>query len=613
MSSLYEQNLWNKIDFLHERYTRHHTYMSHFLDIMSRYHQACFDFSKSIKNIISKNYSLSDDESSTWNNSMKSFINCLSSHSQLFLQTSENIKNTIIDPITKSLQEHSLKEKDTYMTYNKTRNIYNNLKNSLDKAHKEFELKAKDSENLVYNSKKAKLQNLGNPEQLAKMEAKATDALTSATMCEEKYMNIIDDANKARENETLLQKKTHNFYETCDNYYYTQIKSVIGFNITNLKQMASSIKMEIIDLTDRFDRLSLENDIKEFIEKNKSDAKPDSNIEFIPYVPCPELSKRSSSKSLNKQEIADFDIKCEVVSTFKKYFKNIRADLNMVEEKNKNTMRNLIGAQSWRQQGRNSFEYHHGGQFGNFANGTAFMVHSKQELDSIKQQIVSYCDANNARAYITCNPRSESAIKTHLANLGKKFGKRLNPWDQKFGFEHMAGQAKPYGPNWTDRIRFFLDIDTKKNAYYLPSTKTNKIRLKKVTDKNGKEVLYVDDANYPKLKNCIVTIESKGSQIFLPKYPNQEQELISLGALNVWNETKNILNQFGVPVETEYETPSGGLHVVIADISKIQDVNGMEKALMVFDDDLPAGMTQLVHLNMDGKLILYSNVDTAGY
>ena len=342
MSSLYEQNLWNKIDFLHERYTRHHTYMSHFLDIMSRYHQACFDFSKSIKNIISKNYSLSDDESSTWNNSMKSFINCLSSHSQLFLQTSENIKNTIIDPITKSLQEHSLKEKDTYMTYNKTRNIYNNLKNSLDKAHKEFELKAKDSENLVYNSKKAKLQNLGNPEQLAKMEAKATDALTSATMCEEKYMNIIDDANKARENETLLQKKTHNFYETCDNYYYTQIKSVIGFNITNLKQMASSIKMEIIDLTDRFDRLSLENDIKEFIEKNKSDAKPDSNIEFIPYVPCPELSKRSSSKSLNKQEIDDFDIKCEVVSTFKKYFKNIRADLNMVEEKNKNTMRNLI-------------------------------------------------------------------------------------------------------------------------------------------------------------------------------------------------------------------------------------------------------------------------------
>ena len=52
---------------------------------------------------------------------------------------------------------------------------------------------------------------------------------------------------------------------------------------------------------------------------------------------------------------------------------------------------------------------------------------------------------------------------------------------------------------------------------------------------------------------------------------------------------------------------------MIADISKIQDVKGLEKALMIFDDDLPAGLTQLVHMNMDGKLILYSNVNTAGY
>lgn len=272
------------------------------------------------------------------------------------------------------------------------------------------------------------------------------------------------------------------------------------------------------------------------------------------------------------------------------------------------------GAQNWRQQSRNSFEYHNGGQFGNFANGTAFKVHSKQELVSLKQQIVSYCDANNARAYITCNPRSESAINSHLANLSQKYGSKLNPWDQKYGFEHMAGQAKAYdAQKWPERLRFFLDIDTKKNAYYLPLTKTSKLHLKKVTDKNGKEVYYVDDVNYPKLNNCIVTIESRGSQIFLPKYPNQEQELIALGAVNVWNETKNILKQYGVPIETEYETPSGGLHVVIADVSKIQNVRGLEKVLMVFDDDLPAGMTQLVHLNMDGKLILYSNVDTKGY
>lgn len=272
------------------------------------------------------------------------------------------------------------------------------------------------------------------------------------------------------------------------------------------------------------------------------------------------------------------------------------------------------GAQQWRQNGRNANTYHHGGEFGNFASGTAFKVHSKQELDSLKQQIIAYCDANNARAYITCNPRSESAINSHLTNLNKKFGANLNPWDKKYGFEHMAGQAKAYDPvKWPDRVRFFLDIDTKKNAWYIPLTKTQKLHLKKVTDKNGKEVYYVDDRNYPKLQNCVVVIESKGSQIFLPKYPNQEAEIQSLGGINVWEETKNILQQYGVPIETEYETPSGGLHIVIADVSQIQNFKGLERALMVFDDDLPAGLTQLVHANMDGKLILYSNVDTAGY
>lgn len=272
------------------------------------------------------------------------------------------------------------------------------------------------------------------------------------------------------------------------------------------------------------------------------------------------------------------------------------------------------GAQAWRQQGRNSYNYHHGGEFGNFANGTAFKVHSAQELMSLKQQIVSYCDANNARAYITCNPRSESAINNYLGALNKKFGANLSPWDAKYGFEHMAGQAKAYdAQKWPDRVRFFLDIDTKKNAWYIPSTKTRKMHLKKVTDKNGKEVYYVDDINYPNLKNCVVMIESRGSQIFLPKYPNQVAEIQALGGLNVWEETKKILKQYNVPIETEYETPSNGLHIVIADVSKIQNFKGLERALMVFDDGLPAGLTQLVHANMDGKLILYSNVDTAGY
>ena len=341
MSFQYEQNLWNKIDLLHERYIRHHTYMIHFVEVMNKYHQACFDFSKSIKNIISKNYSLSDDNPSTWNNSMKSFIKCLSNHSQLFQQTSENIKLVITEPILKSLNEYSQKEKETYNTYAKSRNIYNNLKSSLDKIHKEFEQRAKESENLVYNTKKAKLQNSVNQEQLVKMDTKATEALTNTAICEDKYMNTLNETNKARENETILQKKSHNFYETCDNYYYNQIKSVIGFFITSLKQMETTVTIEISDLTDKFNRLNINNDIKEFLEENKTNAKPDLNIEFVPYIPCPELTNRTKAKN-KAQDTKDFDICYEIVNTFKKFLKNLRIDLNLEEEKKKNILRNLV-------------------------------------------------------------------------------------------------------------------------------------------------------------------------------------------------------------------------------------------------------------------------------
>ena len=311
------------------------------MDIMTKYHQACSDFSKTIKNILSKNLSLSDDISSTWNNSMKSFTKCLSSHSQLFLQTSENIKTTIIEPITKNLSEHSLKEKESYNNYIKSRSMYNNLKNSLDKIHKEFDQRAKDCENLVYNAKKAKMHSTVPPEQITKMEAKATESLANAAICEDKYMNILEEANKARENETLLQKKIHEFYETADDFYYNKIKGVIGFFITNLKQMQTSFNIDISDLTDKFNRLNLDTDTKEFIELNRTEEKPDSKIEFIPYRPAQEISNKSSVNK-KSQESKDFDINCEVINTFKKVFKNIRTDLDMNEEKKKNNLRILI-------------------------------------------------------------------------------------------------------------------------------------------------------------------------------------------------------------------------------------------------------------------------------
>ncbi len=353
MNALYEQNLWGKIDLLHERYHREHNHMTHFLEIISKFQYACSEFSKIIKNILNKKYSLADTESSTLYKSMDNFIKCLSTHSEVFNNASESIKTTLIEPITKNISDSFQKEKELYNSYSKIRSIYNNSKTSLEKTHKEFETRAKECESLVYNAKKAKRYSSASKEEIIKLEGKATESIANTALFEDKYVNVLDETNKARENEINSQKKMHDFYQKIDNDFYAKIKSMTSFFITSLKTMYTSISIDIDSLADKFNRINIDKDINDFIESNKTDAKPDVHIDFIPYKPSPELLNNSIIDSKNKNT-KDLDVSLEVVITFQKIFKDIRTDLNMDEEKKKNKLR-LLSNQLFNLEKTNNF------------------------------------------------------------------------------------------------------------------------------------------------------------------------------------------------------------------------------------------------------------------
>ena len=340
MSIIYEQHLWNKIDFLHERYHKEHTQMSHFLEIISKFQLACLEFSKSLKTVLNKKLKLADSEESTLYKSMESFTKCLLTHSQLFNETNESIKSNLIDPITKVINDSFQKEKEMYNSYCKIRTIYTNSKSSLQKIHKEFESRAKECETLVYNAKKTKMYSLANQEQITKLEAKATESIANTALCEDKYINILNEANKARENETSYQKKLQNYYQSIDNDFYLKIKMMTGFFITSLKKMYTGITIDIDSLADKFNRINAEKDINDFIEKNKTDAKPDKPICFKPYRPAAE-SINNNKVTSKRRDSVDLNVSLEVIKTFQKIFKYIRTDLNMDEESKKNRLRLL--------------------------------------------------------------------------------------------------------------------------------------------------------------------------------------------------------------------------------------------------------------------------------
>lgn len=80
----------------------------------------------------------------------------------------------------------------------------------------------------------------------------------------------------------------------------------------------------------------------------------------------------------------------------------------------------------------------------------------------------------------------------------------------------------------------------------------------------------------------------------------------------VWDEVHYILDMCGIHILDEYETPSGGLHIILPN----KEEKNFEYAKILFrkfDNFRDVGRNALVHPNPDAKMILYSNTRTAGY
>ena len=80
----------------------------------------------------------------------------------------------------------------------------------------------------------------------------------------------------------------------------------------------------------------------------------------------------------------------------------------------------------------------------------------------------------------------------------------------------------------------------------------------------------------------------------------------------IWDEVHYILNMCGIQIIDEYETPSGGLHIILPNKEE-RNLYYAKKLFAKFDGWKDKGLLATVHPNVDGKIILYSNVVTKGY
>ena len=343
MTDLYVQNLWNKVEYLHERYQKRHLYICNFFEMLTKFHQACSAFSEAVQDILENNYILAESKTSTLYDAMERFQRLLFKYKDSFKEVAGSIKINS-KPIIDTLQDSVQKEKDLFSAYAKHHATYIANKTSLQKIEKEFHQKSKECENKVYEAKKAKMYPKDLPEQIYKMEQSASELLANTASIEDKYIDLMNDTNKLRENENLNQKKILTFYYTIDNDFYEKEKLMLGFFVSCLQRKQNILDIGISDINIRYKNLNITKDINDFVAKHKSPDKPDDIIRFQPYRVASEISNDSILNADVTDKSRDskiLEVSYEVILLFKKFFKNCRNDLDMEKERKKSKLRLL--------------------------------------------------------------------------------------------------------------------------------------------------------------------------------------------------------------------------------------------------------------------------------
>ena len=97
----FKDNFWDKCEDLHKRFLLKNTYMGNILELFSKLQIALRDFSKTINNVVIKDYPLFPEKLTTQNEAIEYLKYILTIQTTQFNISMEIIKTRIIGPLHK--------------------------------------------------------------------------------------------------------------------------------------------------------------------------------------------------------------------------------------------------------------------------------------------------------------------------------------------------------------------------------------------------------------------------------------------------------------------------------------------------------------------------------
>ena len=335
----YEDCLWGKVEFLHNRYHKINSNLNHYLELMTKFQMACQTFSKTLNSISSESYKIYSDKIISLYPVIEAIPKNIILHSKEFADISEFINGKIIEQVTKSLNEIYVRENNLYENYVKSKRTYNNSKIDLEKSKNTFNDNAKICENLIVNAKTMKYNALASKKEIEKNENLASEGLFDAVNYENRYIEFLKETNKNREDANEKERSLLNMYQDIDKEFVIKIKGMVSMYIAGIKKMYSTILTDISWIHNQFKKINSENDTNMFINKYKSNIQKEGKIPFVAYEPKITLNPKSTGDFQKDENILDINL--EVISSLKKGLKNVCPNVNLEEEDKKRRLRFL--------------------------------------------------------------------------------------------------------------------------------------------------------------------------------------------------------------------------------------------------------------------------------
>ena len=246
------------------------------------------------------------------------------------------------------LKKNINKYEETKVNLNKSKEkFYQSAKiaeNSILQA-KEFALKEKEKENIISNdtnnndnanpSNNNSNNNLNNEnsEQLIKLEQKSLDNLLEARKNDEKYIEMIKEANNLREIVNNKQNDLLKFYENIENKDHQLYTLLLKDYYSFLKTDNSVMRGNLNQLEDKINKINYNKDIIELINIYGSEKKPEKVIKYKPYEPEFEIIN-----STYEQELI---LKYQIIMAMKPFIKELCPNFDIELETKKQEMREL--------------------------------------------------------------------------------------------------------------------------------------------------------------------------------------------------------------------------------------------------------------------------------